>query len=768
MKSFVKFRSKQTRRRTRSTSPWSCVLERLESRSLLSATIAAPATQTTLEDMPKAISGMLFTSSIDPVTVTLSVIDGTLTLNSGVAGGVTAAQITGNGTSSVSITAIVANVNTTLANASGLTYLSSADFSGSDTLAININNLTDSVNATTTLTVTSVNDTPSFTKGTNQIVLEDAGAQSVSGWATSVSAGPNEATQTVDFQASNDNNSLFSVQPAISASGTLTYPPAANQNGTATVTVLTHDNGGVTNGGHDTSATRIFTITVTAVNDVPSFTKGANQTVLEDGGAQSVPGWAININAGTNEAAQAVNFIVNSDNPGLFSVQPAVAADGTLSYTPALNANGTTTVTVFIHDNGGTTNGGVDTSASQTFTIAITAVNDVPSFTKGPNQSPIGFAAQTVTSWATNILAGPSDESAQTLNFLVTSNNPALFSVPPLIAANGTLTYTPTTNANGVAIVSVQIKDNGGTTNGGVDTSAVQLFTITIGTGALPVVPNAVYTAAGGSKMRAFVVNGLLTVQINGIPYSTYAPASIVSLTFNGGSKNDEINLSELDPLVYTSLASVKINGGAGNDSLVGSFAKDSIDGGSGNDTLAGGLNNDTLIGNAGTDLLVETADVDLTLDDTSLTGLGTDKLVTIENASLTSGDTGNAFDASAFTRGAVTLIGGAGNDTLTGGSKNDAISGRDGNDELTGGAGNDTLLGGFGEDTLSGGLGNDVLVGGFDDDTLDGGDGRDTIVGGQGGAARGGNGVSDAGDDRSANPNNEINEAFAKLFAWE
>ncbi len=36
-----------------------------------------------------------------------------------------------------------------------------------------------------------------------------------------------------------------------------------------------------------------------------------------------------------------------------------------------------------LHDNGGTANGGVDTSAAQTFTITVTAVNDAPSFTKG-------------------------------------------------------------------------------------------------------------------------------------------------------------------------------------------------------------------------------------------------------------------------------------------------------------------------------------------------------------------------------------------------
>ena len=53
-----------------------------------------------------------------------------------------------------------------------------------------------------------------------------------------------------------------------------------------------HDDGGTANGGVDTSAAQTFIINVTAVNDAPSFTKGADQTVLEDAGAQSVPAWA--------------------------------------------------------------------------------------------------------------------------------------------------------------------------------------------------------------------------------------------------------------------------------------------------------------------------------------------------------------------------------------------------------------------------------------------------------------------------------------------
>jgi hypothetical protein len=85
-----------------------------------------------------------------------------------------------------------------------------------------------------------------------------------------------------------------------------------------------------------------------------------------------------------------------------------------------------------------------------------------------------------VAGWATNLSAGPADESAQALNFIVTTNNAALFSVQPAIAANGTLTYTPAATGGGSAVVTVQLHDNGGVANGGVDTSAAQTFTISL------------------------------------------------------------------------------------------------------------------------------------------------------------------------------------------------------------------------------------------------------------------------------------------------
>ncbi|MCB1582585.1 MAG: tandem-95 repeat protein, partial [Xanthomonadales bacterium] len=334
------------------------------------------------------------------------------------------------------------------------------------------------------ITVTAINDAPSFTAGPGQSLLEGAGAQTVNGWATAIAAGPaDEAGQSLSFNVSNDNNALFDVQPNISSTGTLTFTPNAAALGSATVSVSLSDDGGTANGGIDTSAVQNFIISITAVNDEPSFTVGADQTINEDNGPITVAAWATNILAGPpDEAGQNLTFnITANDNAPLFSAGPAVAADGTLTYTPAADANGVANITLELMDDGGTANGGDDTSPPQSFMITVTAVNDAPSFTVGGDQSVLEeSSAQSVNGWATAIFAGPADESGQTVSFNVTNNNNALFSVQPAVDNSGNLTYTPAANTSGTAIVSVTAADDGGTANGGVDTSAIQNFNITI------------------------------------------------------------------------------------------------------------------------------------------------------------------------------------------------------------------------------------------------------------------------------------------------
>ncbi len=458
------------------------------------------------------------------------------------------------------------------------------------------------------ITVTTVNDAPTYTtSGNPAAVNEDSGTATVTGWVTSVDFGPTDEdapAQAVSSYIVNvlSNPGLFSTAPAVSVGGVLTYTPAADAFGAATIEVMLVDNGGTANGGVNTSAAQVFTITVNPLNDAPSVTGGSSPVVNEDSGPQSITNF-VGMNAGpANESGQvALAYSVINLTPagGLtFTTAPAISAAGTLTFEAAANSNGSATFQVTVQDNGGSGGGNVDTSApSAVFTItvtpvndaptmtffsvlngaledtgftityadlqsagndadidsvpvnfriesviagtltkggspvvpgtttvasgeslvwtapadqngtmnaftlvawdgalasspaltaqvAVTAVNDVPSFTKGADVSVAwDQGAQSVPGWATGISVGPANESAQIPTFNIISNsNPALFSVQPAVSAAGTLSFTPAFNVAGTAAISLEVQDNGGVLNGGVDTSAAQSFNITITT----------------------------------------------------------------------------------------------------------------------------------------------------------------------------------------------------------------------------------------------------------------------------------------------
>jgi hypothetical protein len=344
-----------------------------------------------------------------------------------------------------------------------------------------------------------------------------------------------ETVNQVVLSASSSNPLLIAssniVFSGTSISRTVTMTPRADQFGTAIVTITGTDPiGQVTN--------RTFILTVTPVNDPPAFIASGDRLVSEDSGPQTGPGWATNIVAGPpNESGQALAFQVTSDNPSLFLTGPSVAADGTLTFTPALNANGTAHVTIRLQDNGGTENGGVDISPAQTFSITVTPVNDPPTFTKGPDISVAEDSnAQLIQPWATDIRAGPSDETAQSVAFSVENNNPSLFAVAPAITPDGMLAFTPALNANGAALVTVRLRDNGGTANGGQDTSAPQTFTITVLPVNDPPVANGQSLTVAEDAALAITLSGS-DIDSQTLTFSIVTPPAHGTLSGSGASR---------------------------------------------------------------------------------------------------------------------------------------------------------------------------------------------------------------------------------------
>jgi hypothetical protein len=276
----------------------------------------------------------------------------------------------------------------------------------------------------------------------------------------------------------------------------LRFLPAENWNGDVAITFRAWDlSGGITSGNYAnvltaggstpySSEPTTAVLTVHPVNDAPTFTSGDEITINEGDGPYS-EAWASAIQTGPgNEANQTPTFRVTTEHPELFTLdgQPEIDAGGNLSFTVKENASGVTKVTVTLLDDGGTARNGTDKSESDTFTITVNPINDVPTFSRGDDVTVDEDSESYSKAWATSISLGPENEAAQRPTFTVTNDNPNLFATDgqPTIDAAGRLSFTLANNANGSTIVTVTLTDDGGTDRGGIDTSESVTFTITV------------------------------------------------------------------------------------------------------------------------------------------------------------------------------------------------------------------------------------------------------------------------------------------------
>ena len=333
----------------------------------------------------------------------------------------------------------------------------------------------DVITKTFTVTTTNVNDKPSYTAGGNQTVLEDAGAQSAS-WASSLNKGTNEASQILSFVIQNNTNTaLFSVQPAIDGSGTLSYTPASNKVGVATITVYIQDDGGTANSGFDNTSDdpKSFTITVTGVNDEPIINTVSDITVNEDASLQTISLSGIGAGGGTDENSQTLSLNVTSSNTTIIPTPTITYSSanptGTLNYTPAANqftSGSPVVLTVTLQDNGGTANGGDDTKVI-TININVTSVNDQPTLADITNPTVVlEDAGGNITVNLSGIGSGAANET-QTLSVTATSSDAAVIPNPSVTYssanATGSLTLTPQADQNGIITITVTVSDGGAT-----------------------------------------------------------------------------------------------------------------------------------------------------------------------------------------------------------------------------------------------------------------------------------------------------------------
>jgi len=349
-------------------------------------------------------------------------------------------------------------------------YLPEEDYSGIDSFSVisvdggyGPSPCLSSDPATVTITVNPVNDQP--TANVQSITTIEGIAKVIMLTGSDLETPTGDLAYTIETEPSHGTVTL--------SGNEATYTPTGDYNGSDSFTFAVTDTGEADSPAL-ASAPATVSVTVDPVNDAPSFAKGSDQTVEEDAGPQSVANWATNISPGAaDESDQAASFAVTSDSPGLFAAGPAISSNGRLTYTPADDANGSAVITVVAKDDGGTANGGVDTSAPQTFRITINSVNDVPvaageSYSVSEDGTLDG---STVLANDSDLHSGAPDESNLPLTAQLVDD---VTHGTLVLASDGTFTYEPYDNFNGPDSFTYQAVDS----LGGVSNTATVSITV--------------------------------------------------------------------------------------------------------------------------------------------------------------------------------------------------------------------------------------------------------------------------------------------------
>lgn len=239
------------------------------------------------------------------------------------------------------------------------------------------------------------------------------------------------------------------------------------------------------------------------------------------------------------------------------------------------------------------------------------------------------------------------------------------------------------------------------------------------------------------------------------------APTPIAALgdTIDGGTGNDTLLGADGDDVVTATSGNNVIETGLGNDSVTGGSGNDTIRSGSGDDTVSGRGGNDVIDTGAGDDVIewngagngVDTILESVGNQSLAIQGNSTANTFTVDSTNkLLRVSEGSASITTSDSVSSVSIMGGGGGDTITVTSISDVrplslmIDGQADNDtisaanasigrvilELRGGDDDDSITGSRDADEIFGDLGDDLLSGGDGNDTIDGGSGLDTLNG--------------------------------------
>jgi hypothetical protein len=157
------------------------------------------------------------------------------------------------------------------------------------------------------------------------------------------------------------------------ANRTVTVTPAANQSGTTTITVTVSDG--------TATASDTFTVTVNAVNDPPTISDIANQSIQAGGSSGAIAFQVGDPDGGTD----GLRLTATTSNPERVPVSAIVFGGSgnnrTVTVTPVGTGAGTADITVTVSDG--------SLSASDTFVITIVAVVEAPKIVASPENATV-------------------------------------------------------------------------------------------------------------------------------------------------------------------------------------------------------------------------------------------------------------------------------------------------------------------------------------------------------------------------------------------
>jgi VCBS repeat-containing protein len=296
-------------------------------------------------------------------------------------------------------------------------YTPNANFSGTDSFTYTAGDGALTSTATVTLTVNAVNDGPvaaADSYATDEDTTLTVAAAGVLGNDTdgdgdamtaAIAAGPANGTVTLN------------------ADGSFSYTPNANFAGADSFSYTASD-------GTLASSETIVTITVNAVNDVPSADNDEYTTAEDTPLTVAAPGVLENDEDADGE--ELTVSLVNLPTNGTVTLN----ADGSFTYTPNANFAGTDGFSYTVSD-------GTTTSEAASVTVNVTPAND------GPTAAADAYSTDedtTLTIAAPGVLSNDTDPDGDPLTTLLASG-PANGTVT--MNADGSFSYTPNANFNG-------------------------------------------------------------------------------------------------------------------------------------------------------------------------------------------------------------------------------------------------------------------------------------------------------------------------------